>query len=548
MKRLLSISQQEHYDLMVVGGGIYGAAMAYTASLNGLKTVLLERQDFCSGSSAHSQKVIHGGLRYLQTLDLKRVLVSIREKQRFYYLFPHLVKPLPCILPTSGRGTSGNEAFRLAFLLYKIIEKVVCRGSLARNLTTRSRIISKDQVTQHFPHLRQDAIRGGALWYDGLCVEPERVIIGLLKAAVQRGLQVSNYTEVTSISRLDEKTLTAMLFDHESQKKFQITSTKVALCTGAWFKDDLGPGPIPEEIETLTLIRGMNVILPSLFTSNASFATKVITNEKSRFLFVVPWKQYSICGTHWEQCPDDCLNWSDKNNMKKSFHALLKQSVYGGEKFPEICSEHVGCVPGTHETKIGQSAAEQILAHYKIIDREVSRRGDVLQVVGVKFTTAFDVVLRVLQKLFPSRTIKDVLRFNTLPYGSPAGDIELLMSLYEYRYKEILHASQIKTVFDHFGDELPRIIEHYLRPLHDGETQLTELQLYSGLTAHCVEEEMALHLDDLIYRRLFPDTPQLPPPELLDSLAECMAKLLSWPAQVKAAELERVLIQRKAGL
>ena len=544
MKRLPPISQKEHYDLAVVGGGIYGAAMAYTATLNGLKTVVVDKADFCSGTSANSQKVIHGGLRYLQTLDLKRVVESIREKQRFYFLFPHLVKPLPCIMPTSGRGTSSNEAFRLAFLLYKIIEGAVCRGKLSRNLTKQPKIISKQEVKQHFSCDNQDAIRGGALWYDGLCDEPERVVIGLLKAAAQRGAQVSNYAEVTGISRLNRKTLAIMLFDHQNQEQFQLKASKVALCTGARFKDDLGLGPRPEEMETLTLIRGMNVILPSLFTANASFATKVTTDEKSRFLFIVPWKQYSIGGTQWEECPDDCLNWDDKDRVKESFNALLKQSICRDEPFPEICSVHVGCVPGTYKTKIEQNAAEQILSHYKIIDLEENRQGDVLQVIGVKFTTAFDVVYRALKKLFPAYTIKDVLRYDALPYGSPAGDIQQLMSLYEHRYKEILGSSQVRTVFELFGDELPQLIERYLRPLHDGGGPLTDIQLYSGLTAHCVEEEMTLHLEDLIFRRLFPDAPKLPPLELLDSLAECMAKLLRWPSQIKTAELETVLKRR----
>lgn len=545
MKRFSGDGRNVVYDLVVVGGGIYGATMVYTATLNGFKTLLLEKADFASGASANSQKVIHGGLRYLQTLNLKRTIESIREKQRYYFLFPHLIKPMPCIMPTSGWGTNGNEAFRIAFLLYKLIQKTICRGKLARNLDKQPKILSSQEVERHFPHVNRNTIRGGALWYDGLCVEPERVIVGLLKGAAQRGAQVSNYTEVKGICRVDETTLSVSLFDHQKKQQSQVKTRKVALCTGQWFKDDLGPGPVPKELETLTLVRGMNVILHSIYKSNVSFATKVQKADESRFLFVVPWKKYSIGGTYWEECPDASATWSEKDNVKKAFHSLLKQAISNGEIFPDVLSEHVACVPGKYKEKSEQNAAEQVLPHYRLIDREKMRPGDVLQIVGVKYTTAFNVVFRALKKLFPNHSTKDVLDCAALPYGSPVADVEQVKSIYEIRYKEILSTSQIKRVFELFGDELPQIIERYIRPLQEGKELLTEIVLYSGLTAFCVEEEMTLHLDDLIYRRLFPDTPELPSSELLDELANCMAILLRWSDQEKIEELKAVEKHRK---
>lgn len=543
MKRFSPDSQEEVYDLIVVGGGIYGASMAYTAALNGLKTVLLEKDDFTGSTSANSQKVIHGGLRYLQTLDLKRVVESIREKQRFFYLFPHLVKPLPCVLPTSGWGTKGNEAFRIAFMFYRLLQRASCRGKLTGNLDKKAHLLSKAQVIQHFPHLSRENIRGGALWYDGLCCEPERVVLGLLKSAARCGAGISNYTEVKALHRIDEATLSVTVFDHIQQQPYQLKSRKVALCTGASFKDDLGPGPVPKEVEELTLIRGMNVILPSLFHSKISLATKVTTLEESRFLFIVPWKEYSIGGTHWEECTGQAVPWAGQEQVRM-FHGLMAQAIGGKKAFPGVLSEHVGFVPGKAKTKISQNAAEQILPHFKLIDREQTRRGDVLQVVGVKFTTAFDVTLKSLKKLFPRVALKDVLEFAVLPCGSPSDDIPMILEKYERCYHGVLTRAHIRTVFDLVGNGLPGVVEKYLRPLHKSDELLTEIKLFTGLTIYCVAEEMTVHLHDLLFRRLFPDSPELPSQELLTALAGCMAELLSWTGEQMQQELDQVRKQR----
>jgi glycerol-3-phosphate dehydrogenase len=213
MKRYSPANDTNIHDLIIIGGGIYGASMAYTSALNGISPVLLEQEDFCKHTSANSQKVIHGGLRYLQTLDIKRVVESIREKQRFYHLFPHQVKPLPCLLPTSGYSMKGNEAFRLAFLMYGTIEKLVCRNKLTKNLHKRPTILSKKEVVDRFPHMDKENIRGGALWYDGICLEPERAVIGLLQSAAKLGGKIANQMKVVRIERRDRNHLAVFVQD-----------------------------------------------------------------------------------------------------------------------------------------------------------------------------------------------------------------------------------------------------------------------------------------------------------------------------------------------
>ncbi len=543
MKRYNPDNDPKVHDLVIVGGGIYGAAMAYTAALNGLDAVLLEKDDFTRHTSANSQKVIHGGLRYLQSMDIRRVVESIKEKQRFYHLFPHLVKPLPCMLPTTGYTMKGNEAFRIAFFLYAALQKLVCRKKLTRNLHKKPAILSKKEVAQRFPHMANEDIRGGALWYDGICEDPERVIIALLLSSAKLGCPSANYMKVTAITRKSDTLLELKCYDKLKQAEQTISAKKVALCTGSWFQTNLAATGTRTELAPLSLIRGINLVVPALFHSATSFATKVSTGEKSsRFLFIVPWKGYSNEGTHWEDCDDPSEPSENYRKTAEEFHNLT-QGAINHQQQPEdvkILSSHVGYVPGIREGK--GDASERILPHYKLVDLEDSDKGDIFQVVGVKFTTAFDVVQKALAKLFPARKIASTLTFNNLPAGSPAEPPETLFFHYRDRYKKHLTYNQCAFLFQLLGTGLPEFVNTYTGTQN---SPLKDDALYRALTRYCVKEEMAVCLDDLIFRRIFPDTPAKLSQELLNSLAKEMAGLLQWPEEKRKAELARVMAQQE---
>lgn len=546
MKRYSPENDAQLHDLLIVGGGIYGASMAYTAALNGIKTVLVEQDDFCQHTSANSQKVIHGGLRYLQTLDVKRVIESIHEKQRFYHLFSHQVKPLPCLLPTSGFTMKGNEAFRIAFLLYGLIEKLVCRGKLTKNLHKRPEILTKNEVTERFSHMEKEDVRGGALWYDGICNDPERVVVSLLQSTNKLGGQVANHMKVVSIERTKENSLAVTLRDKHTQKEHLIHTRKIALCTGSWFKDELGLGPIPKDLEEISLIRGMNVIVPALFRSSTSFATKTTHGSLSRFLFIVPWKDYSIEGTHWEDCPDPSAPWDAQQKTTDDFHDLTQSALSSDRAQSPVMSTHVGYVPGTQAGK--PAASDRIMGHYKLVDREKDHNGDIIQVVGVKFTTAFDVVKKSLKKLFPEQQILDILQFSHLPYGSPAGKPSDLFSLYRQRYKDFLSYEQCMTLFDLFGSSMPEVVKTAIAPIRNGLEPISDLDLYKGITSYCVHNEMVYSLEDLIYRRIFPDNAKPISLDLLNILAEELARLLHWTSKETKEEITKVIDIQEAWL
>jgi len=427
-----------------------------------------------------------------------------------------------------------------------MIEKLVCRGKLTKNLHKRPKILTKKEVADRFAHMEKEDIRGGALWYDGICNDPERVIIALLESADKLGGKIANQMKVVAIERTKENHLSVLLHDRRTHKEHRILTRKIALCTGSWFKDELGLGPIPSDLEKLSLIRGMNVIVPSLFRSSTSFATKTTQGNDSRFLFIVPWKNYSIEGTHWEDCNDPSTPWESQQNTTDDFHELTQKAISGNKYQSSIMSTHVGYVPGTKEGK--PAASDRIMPHYKLVDREIDKQGDIVQVVGVKFTTAFDVVKKSLNHLFPKRQIQDVLQFNNLPYGSPAGQPSGLFSLYRQKYKDFLTYDQCTILFNLFGSSVPEVIKTSITPRSDALSPVSDSEFYSGITAYCVKNEMAYHLEDLIYRRIFPDNAAPISPDLLNALAGEMANLLHWTTEQTEKEVSQVIKKQEACL
>lgn len=539
MKRSIPGNDRDPLDLLIIGGGIYGAAMAYYASLNSLKVALFEKDDFCAHTSANSQKVIHGGLRYLQSFDIKRVLESIRERQRFYALFPHFVQPLPCVLPVFGWGTKSREAMTVAFGIYRFLQKLACRKGLTPHTDKNPRLLSVNETVSMFPHLQTEKLRGGALWYDGLCVEPERVVISLLKSAVVNGASIANYAKVTKIRRIDEETLSVSLKDRLSGRVSEIKTRKIALCTGPWFKDTFEFDPLPEELEKLTLISGVNIVTDPLVSSGASIALKPRKPRNSRLMFVLPWKKYSIAGTVWEEGGDFPSQSSAKPETGAQLNSAVYESYPASKQPPLIVQSHFGYVPGDNDTT--KHPADRVLSHYMFVDREKERKGDVLQIVGVKFTTVFDVTLKALGKLFPEHSFTDTITETNLPVGSPHEHPGNILESLQKLYSTALSSKSISMLFGIVGSELPRILDEYIEPIVEEEGEkISYNTVLKGMTRFFIEEEMVVSLVDLIQRHLFPGMAGIPEEMELNIIAGEMASLLGWSAADLEQELGKV--------
>jgi len=160
MKRDFERIQNTLFDLLVIGGGIQGATICYKAAQHGLRVLLLEKGDFCGSSSANSLKILHGGLRYLQTLDFRRMRDSIRSRHEIMCFAPHLVAPLACIMPAYGHGLKGKEVMRLAMLLNDGISMDRNVGLSPDKCLPAGHSLSKAQCLAQIPGISTDNLHG----------------------------------------------------------------------------------------------------------------------------------------------------------------------------------------------------------------------------------------------------------------------------------------------------------------------------------------------------------------------------------------------------
>lgn len=186
------------FDLIVVGGGIYGAFMALEATGAGLRTLLLERGDFGGGASGSSLRIAHGGLRYLQSLDLERFRRSVREREWLRATFPHLVQAMGCLMPLYGRGLKRPGILRVALRANDFGVRHYARIPGAGSWP-RGRVLDPRMTRELYPSVPGGELEGAAFWYDGRIRSAPRLLMEVLRWSCGMGAEALNYLEVLEV-------------------------------------------------------------------------------------------------------------------------------------------------------------------------------------------------------------------------------------------------------------------------------------------------------------------------------------------------------------
>jgi len=235
MRRSPEELSEREFDVVVVGGGICGSAILWDAAQRGLSAALVEREDFAAATSAHSLKVVHGGIRYLQHLDFTRVRESSRERSALLRIAPHLVHPLPVMVPTFGHGLGGREALGGAFLLLEALTATRNRRlpDPARRVP-RARLISRRQVADWYPYLDRPELTGAGVFWDGQLANPPRLVWEFIRTAAGAGAQAANYCEVEDFVRRGNRVVGVAVRDRLTGDRFEVRARVVVNATGPY--------------------------------------------------------------------------------------------------------------------------------------------------------------------------------------------------------------------------------------------------------------------------------------------------------------------------
>ena len=228
------MARKNFYDVIIIGGGIHGIMLALIASQRKLKTLLLERDDFGSATSFNSLRIIHGGFRYLQKMDLHRFFESVADRKWFLQNFPDLVEPIPCLIPLSGKGIYRPFIFKAALLLNDVLSYRRNKGINKDSKLPRGKVISANEVKKVFNDLKYLKLKGGAVWYDGSMPDSQKVMIETLKWACSLGTIALNYFDVKELIKKNNIVEGVRAYDKEVKKFYDFNSKIVINAAGPW--------------------------------------------------------------------------------------------------------------------------------------------------------------------------------------------------------------------------------------------------------------------------------------------------------------------------
>ncbi len=294
-ERQLRMLDRETFDVAIIGGGIYGAMLLLYATAYGLKAVLLDRGDFGAETSFNSLRILHGGLRYLQTLDLLRSRESIREQRWFLREFPDLVRALPCLLPLHNQGLRRPFFMRLAFGLDRIMSIDRNQGLATERQLPPARIISAAETRTHFPQVATSGLAGGALWHDAAIPDTQRLVMEILNWAQSQGGIAINYLDATDLSIDDAAIRAVEVRDRESGERHEVTANVVINASGPWC-ENLAARFDATYTRTMYPSVAWNVLFDRQALSE--YALGVAAQEpNSQVYFLHPWKGRLLAGT-----------------------------------------------------------------------------------------------------------------------------------------------------------------------------------------------------------------------------------------------------------
>lgn len=294
--QILQVAQSEIFDLIIIGGGITGTGIALDAASRGLSVLLLEKDDFASGTSSRSTKLIHGGLRYLKQLEFNLVRQVGKERAILYQNAKHLVRPEPMLLPIIEGGLLGKRSTKFGLWLYEFLAGVP--------LHEQKRMLNSNECIQAEPLLEKAIIRGGAL-YTEYRTDDARLTISVLKTAIKLGAKAVNHASVIDLIYDNGKIKGVRVQEKSSNEEFQILARTVVNAAGPWVDEiRIKEGTLVGK--QLHLTQGIHIVV-----HHKRFSLKqavYFDSPDKRMIFAIPREGCTYIGT------TDTNFVGDKNN------------------------------------------------------------------------------------------------------------------------------------------------------------------------------------------------------------------------------------------
>jgi glycerol-3-phosphate dehydrogenase len=456
---------------------------------------------------------------------------------------PHLVHPLPVVLPTYGHGMKGMEVLSVALVANDLLTFDRNRQPDTHKRIPRGRAISKKECLQRIPGLPQHGLSGGIIFYDAQVYNSERLVLAFLQSAARAGAALANYTPVTGLLQENGRVVGLKAVDRWSGDPFEVQANLVINTAGPWLNELDGKSGSHQRSQHC-LAKAVNLVTRQLFDgfavgllgSNNLVDQDSLVKKGASFLFTAPWRGKSLLGTSYRPyCDDpselrakreDVINLLDAFNQAYPSARLVEEDVY---------FVHRGLVPASYISQ--ETQVVELSRHAKITDHRLEGLEGLISVEGVKYTTARRVAKDVIDSVFSRWEQKPVLSktHTTVLVGGEIDHFEEFLGEKLGKQTSALDQDEIEDLVRDYGSHVDEIFE-CARSLESSLS--TKDAILRTRVEYAIRHEMASTLSDFIMRRTGLGSAGKPPVRVVTLAAELMAKELGWGEDRKQQEIE----------
>ena len=537
MQRDFTALSDSEFDLAIIGGGATGAAIALDASLRGLSVALIDKGDFGAATSAGSTKLMHGGLRYLANGDIANVREGLRERRHWSRIAKHLVHPLPFIIPTYEASQPSKSKLKLGLYLYDWLAfdrnravDPMQKMPGHRHMTAAQLLGLSPDTPRHGP---QGRLTGGLMYHDGQMLSPERLVLAMLRTAMQAGAVAVNYVAADNFIVEKGRVCGVAISDQLSNKKATLRAAMTVNATGPWADSLMAEADSGQPGRKLIRSKGIHLLTRTL-TRGAALAVPL----DDEHIFITPYMGLSLLATtdtKFDGAPDDAAVTEDdiallldKANRALPDAKLTRQ---------DIIHAYVGLRPlvvdvnDAADTTYGLSRGSEIYDHGKQGGPE-----GLISALGGKWTTSrrlaeqiTELACRKIGRGKPHRRSAD-----TLLACTPRDDLARFMDAMRAAFPDT-DTAEIDVLSRLYGVLLPRMMA-------SDTSGLAALKdpILAARIAFALNEEMAVQLADVVLRRLPEGQLGSLSATQLSVIADYMAAQLGWSAAESKRQLAAV--------
>jgi glycerol-3-phosphate dehydrogenase len=556
MKRDLAALAAQPFDLIVVGGGSFGAAAAWDATLRGLRVALVEKSDFGGGASAECFKMVHGGIRYLQHADIKRLRFSSEQRAALLRIAPHLVTPLPIAIPTYGYGRQGKPFLAAGMFAYDLL--TAGRNSGIRDRSRRiagTQLLSRRETLDLFPELDDRGLTGGAVFEDGQMYNAARLVLAFIKSAVAQGAVAANYVEATGFLWEGRRVRGVRVRDALGGAEIDVRADLVLNAAGPWAdylleNTELFPGSRRGHFsrDACFIVNRKPRSKYALAVPGWAKDSDAVVGRAARHLFAVPWRDRTLIGVWHRLFPErpdsaqveepELAAWIEEMNAAYPALRLSRE---------DVIYANCGLVPfGDGITSAGELSFGK---ESRFIDHREQGIDGLVTLIGIRYTTCRGdaaKALDLLMKQHPAATRPADTAHIPLAGGDIA-DFAGLQASARRAVPETVSTATLGAWLRNYGTEYRALAElatsaPLTARVGHSDTVMAEVQ-------YAVTDEMAVRLSDVILRRTESGSGSHPGASALADAAKVMQPLLGWSDARRAAEIadaERVLQHHRA--